>query len=195
MMHVILGLMNSGKTLFMTWKAYHDFKQGREIITNYHLGFPHKEINKDYIKMLGETQPDLYNKSFFLDEFWIWFDSRKSRDNVLATNFLLQSSKQDTNIYMTSQDNMQNDLRVRQNTHFYTTVKRCLLMPEGKLQQITEGQRILPENMQDKLYIEYMTYAMRMTGFSKEPYLKETGAIKGNKIFKLYDTHQKVKSE
>lgn len=194
MMHVIIGLMNSGKTLFMTHQGYIDYKKGRKIISNYELNYPHELITKEQVIALGKEQPDLYNTTFLFDEFWIWFDSRKSHDNTIATNLLLQSSKQDTRIFMTSQDNMQNDVRVRKNTHFYTTVERVIKLGNA-FRKIDEGERILDKSIQDKLYIKYKTYGMKIVGYTRMPYLKQSGLIKASEIFRLYDTHQKIKSD
>lgn len=194
MIHTIVGLMNSGKTLFMTYKLYKDFKEGREIVSNYSLSFPHKLVNKDYILQLAKEQPPLNNISFGFDELWVWLGSRSfaSKDNILATNFFLQSSKGDCNIYLTTQDNSQNDIRIRQNQHFVSVCERRILI-EGKYKRLSDEKRVLPLNLQELLYINYKTFGYRFVNYEKISYLKERGFIKAKSIFELFDTHQKIK--
>lgn len=184
--------MNSGKSLYMTYKGINDYIQGRKIYTNLNLLIPHVKVTRETILKFGKTQPQLNNISFLLDEFWIWFDSRSSNENKMATNFLLQSSKQDTNIYMTAQDNSQNDKRIRQNQHFITICDRRILQ-NGKLKRIKTERRILPSQYWSKLYILAKTYKYQLLGIERGIKLISKETIKAETMFKLYDTHQKIK--
>lgn len=190
MLHLIIGLMNSGKTLYMTYKLYQDFLQKRQIYANYKLGFPSFRINKDYIEDIGKTGKELLNISIGVDESWIYWDARKSAKNVYYTNFVLQSSKDDTKLYLTAQNNNQQDLRIRNNAHIITTCERGLL-DNGKFKKITSLDRILPPDIQNNLYIKAVSYSFKLVGMVKMPYKYSTEIIKASDIFKLYNTHEK----
>lgn len=199
MIHSIVGLMNSGKTLYLTAKALEHYKKGRIIISNYHLNFPHYRIKKDFMIELGKKQPNLKNVAFFLDEFWIWFDSRMSMagekaggGNTLVTYFFNQSSKSDTYIYLTAQHNGQNDKRIRDNLHLLTTCKRVIKVGNS-FYPINESKRFLSKKYLDILYIE-STEHKRTTvwGITKLVPSKKI-YIKASYYFKLYNTSEVIK--
>lgn len=196
MIHSIVGLMSSGKTLFMTYLLYKDYLRGRTIFSNYPLNFPHYLINNDYILQLAKEQPNLKNISFGLDELWINLGSRSSmsHSNILGSFFFLQSSKGDTFIYLSSQDNSQNEKRIRDNQHLITICSRRLLI-NGNLVKISDELRDVGEKYYDKLFISFKTYSQVMRGIQKELKLKEKGFLKAQPIFNLYDTERKVKHD
>lgn len=194
MLHTAIGYMNSGKSLFIVYKGLLDYIKGRKVYSNMNLNFPHFKVNKDYLMKAGKEGTTFYNTTFLLDEFWIWFDCRTSSENKLATNFLLQSSKEDTDIYLTAQDNDQNDKRVRRNQHFVTICERKQLIG-NRLRRIRSEQRILPFEIQRKLYIYCKTYKYELIGLERKLKLTQKLPLKALPIFKLYNTHQKIKSE
>lgn len=193
-MHSIVGLMNSGKTLYMTFLLYLDYLLGRKIITNYYVNFPHEEIKKEKLIEMAKNGTDTKNMSFGFDELWIWLDCRKAMSNTISTYFFLQSSKGDTRIYFTTQDEGQNDLRLKQNIHLITVCQRRLLL-NGKLHKITDEIRELPKEIQQFLVIKYKTYVRRMVGLESELVIKKKGIVKAKPIFLLYDTNKKQKYE
>jgi len=192
--HSIVGLMNSGKTLFLTLCLYKDFLKGRTIITNYHVNFPHYQINRDYLFYLAQTQPDTRNISFGFDELWIYLDCRSSQENKIATYFFLQSSKGDTQVYITAQDNSQNDLRIRTNQHLLTVCERRILV-DKKLKKISDEQRHLPSWINNKLYIIARTYVQKIVIYQRDYVFKKRQIIKAKPIFNLYDTNYKMKAK
>lgn len=194
MIHSIIGLMNSGKTLYMTYLLFLDFLKGRTIYTNFPLCFPHYLINKDYLIDLAKKQPNTTNHSYGFDELWIWLDCRTSQQNRIGSYFFLQSSKGDTKIYLTAQDNTQNERRIRFNQHLISICERRILINK-KLRKITSEKRILPVKYQNKLYIKVKTYSQKIIGFDRELLLKDTQYIHAKTIFKLYDTNIKIKNE
>lgn len=192
MIHSIVGLMSSGKTLYMTYLLYKDYLRGRTIITNYNVNFPHYEINKDFLINMAIQQPNLKGVSFGFDELWIWLDCRDSMSNKVATYFFLQSSKGDTRIYLSAQDEGQNEMRIRRNKHLITTCERRLLI-DKKMRKISSEQRILPIEYQPYLYIKIRTYTQTFFGMERDFKIKEEKYIKANTIFPLYDTNLKMK--
>lgn len=191
MLHIFTGLMNSGKTLTMTYYGFKAYKNGKTVYSNYHLNFPHKLINRDFIFMLGQEMPTLENSCFLLDELWIWLDCRDAISNKIATYFFLQSSKDDALIYITSQSFSQNDKRLKQNFHRLSICNRVLLI-DGKYNNLNEEKRFIPKELLSKLYIRNTEFK-RTASLDFDLKKDFTMHLKADIWFKLYDTTQKIK--
>lgn len=198
MINSVIGLMNSGKTLYMTRELWSLYLRGFNILANYDLNFPKipgggkvYKINKDYLTYLGKSGVTLKNTAIGLDELWIWMDSRRAIQNVIFTYFFNQSSKDDSQIFLTSQHNTQLDKRLRQNMHKVTSCSRVLLK-KGQFEPINEEQRFLNDDQQNQLYIKAVEFKRVTMGFfsTVRPYSMKY--IKAQPIFKLYDTTQKI---
>lgn len=195
MIHIIVGLMNSGKTLYMTKLLYRDYLRGRKILTNYPVNFPHYLINVDWLLNLAKDEDTVIeNISMGLDELWIHFDSRSSmsEQSKLGSYFFLQSSKDDSNIYITAQDNRQNEYRIRQNLHKITMCSRVFKAKEGQFQALSDERRFLPLAIQKRLYIKAMTFKRVLMGFNSGLSPARTEYVKASKYFPLYDTRKKI---
>lgn len=191
MINGILGLMNSGKTLYMTRQLFLAYCKGKTILSNYDLNFPHQKINKDFLIWLSGKETNLKNVAFGLDELWIWLDCRKAQKNTVATYFFNQSSKDDSEIYFTAQWNQQIDKRIRMNLHKITQCSRVII-EDGNIYAIDEEQRFLSDSQQRKLYIKVANFKRVTVGMVSEMIPQEPRYIKADKIFKLYDTRQKI---
>lgn len=191
MLEIFNGQMNSGKTLAMSYFAFIDYLNGRTIYSNYHLNFPHKLINRDFIFMLGKEQPSLENSSFNLDELWIWLDCRDSIANTIATYFFLQSSKDDANIRLSSQSFSQNDKRIKENYHRLWICKRMELLKE-KFKEINSEKRFLSPETIERLYI-FATLFSRKNNLVGDLSKKGTLRLKASLYFNLYNTKEKIK--
>lgn len=126
----IIGKLGRGKTLLMSILAYLTFKKGsfyvRQLIfpeifslsnsqiiySNYYLKFPFKPIHD------AEALENMHEGSAFLDEFWLWVDSRMSMSsrNASINNMALTSRKRSLDIFYTSQSWGKIDKRIRQIT-------------------------------------------------------------------------------
>jgi hypothetical protein len=130
-----------------------------------------------------------------LDEIHIWFDSRASgkKRNVIFSYFINQSSKNDIDIYYTTQFSRQVEIRMRLNTEIVVeSVARVVLYqtPTSK-PQILENYRQKPNDYRTIAYITNF-----ITKFSDTGRDKVTKRIyKANKYFKLYDTRQVIKQQ
>lgn len=190
MIQSICGMQNEGKSLIAVRLAYLDWKKGRRIITNMdNLAFPHHLVNKDFVFWLGENQPTFNNISFLFDELWLWLDCRQVFENRIATYFFLQSSKSNANIYLTAQDNGQNELRIRKNLHRYTECRRFLFI-NGKFFRVISENRDLGK-YNPYLYIECKTYSKDLKLAEPIYKLKKTEMIKAVTWFNLYNTFEK----
>ncbi len=183
--------MNSGKTLYMVFKLYTAWRSGKIIMTNLDLAFPHYKINRDFMIKLGQEQPVLENVAFGLDEFWIWFDAYQHRSGQVVSYFFNQSSKDDTEIYITLQHNRQIDVRLRDNCHKVYQCSRVLLQ-DGKFLNISEEQRFLPEKYHKQLYIKVIEFKRISVGMVTEMIPINESYIPAWIIFPLFDTRQKI---
>lgn len=195
MIHAIVGLMNSGKTLYMTYLGFLAFVNGKDIISSYDLTFTHRKINRDFLIWLAHKSDKedfvLDDTCFLLDELWIWLDARRNQANTVATYFFLQSSKSDSEIHITAQDNSQNDLRLRRNLHKISVCSRVLYL-NGEFKSISEEKRFLPEKYLDRLYIKVVELKKVNVGFMPQLIPVKTIHIKAKPIFKLFDTRQRI---
>jgi len=112
MLVAICGGLGAGKTLLMTRYAYKEFMKGKQIFSNYNLKFKHKKI--DLISLL-EHKPELENSGIFMDEVYIYLDSRlsMSKRNRMLSYFIFQTRKLGVTLYFTSQHIGQVDVRLR----------------------------------------------------------------------------------
>ena len=109
----ICGSLGSGKTLYMTRCLYKEYFKNteREIATNYKLkGIPHRYI---YASELFDMKKSLSNMILGIDEMHIFLDCRASTKNKEMTHFILQTRHLGMNLYFTTQDISQVDIRLR----------------------------------------------------------------------------------
>lgn len=189
---LIEGNMNSGKTLAMTYYALKDYQKGRIIVTNYNLNIPHYEINKDFLTWLSINQPDLIGYSIFLDELWLWVDSRSPMSNRLLTYTFLQSSKNDSCWYFSTQAENQIDLRIRDNSHIIVRCERKLLL-HNKMHKVKNRIRDLGSSLYPYIYIKVQEYDRAFNGLNTILTPSQVFYLKANWLFKYYDTNQKMK--
>lgn len=108
----ICGGLGSGKTLLLTRYAYKEQQKGKKIFSNYGLKFKHTKIN---LLELIEMKPDLQNSALFMDEMYLYMDSRMSmvKRNRLLSYFIFQTRKLGVTLYFTAQHIGTVDNRVR----------------------------------------------------------------------------------
>ena len=108
----ICGGLGSGKTLLMTRYAHKEHLKGKQIFCNYNLNFKHEKIN---LVNLLEIKPELQNSGIFMDEIYIYMDSRLSmaKRNRMLSYFIFQTRKLGVTLYFTSQHIGQVDVRLR----------------------------------------------------------------------------------
>lgn len=198
----VVGLPNSGKSYYMTVQLFKAWISGRTLLTNYDLGLiPHYIINQDWLLSLVQEQHTIIeNVTIGLDELWIWLaDSRKatSKYNTIASYFFLQSSKDDSDIFYTAQDNGQNDVRLRNNENKIIECDRVIYHPtDKKFYPINDEKRFLNKKygqwIMDYLYVRAIVYkSFLQFGILKKKY-SHTEYLPMNFI-KLYETQQKIR--
>jgi hypothetical protein len=90
------GNVRQGKTLSAVRELKKLYDKGYRIYSNTWLSFPHKPLTLDYVLDIVEKDLDVPDNSvFFIDEIYIWADSRMStsKRNRVISYFLLQTGK------------------------------------------------------------------------------------------------------
>jgi type IV secretory pathway VirB4 component len=129
MIILITGLTGSGKTFLATKMIYEDWKRGAHVWANYPLFFsPENENITKY-----DSLPEIFrvrNGVIGIDEGQKLFDAR--RWAALPTDFsekICQHRKHFLDIYTTTQDFRQIDVRVRINIHLWFQCERMFRFP------------------------------------------------------------------
>lgn len=167
----IIGKRGSGKTLSMVKYAIEDLEKGKNIFLNFHLNLTtipkkyHKKIHlldDEFFKNYENFK--LYNCSLFLDEIYVYIDSRLSgtKRNRVWSYFINQTRKRDIDLYYTVQLFSSVEKRLRVQTEIY-------IYPETKL---IENQLII---------INMICIQQNFTDMPK---------IKGKQIFKAQDYYK-----
>jgi hypothetical protein len=206
MIHSICGLQNGGKTLTGVFYCYLDYLRGRKILSNISLGFPHYLINRDFLLYLAMTQPQLSDCSFLIDECPVYFDgSTNSRDNRIFSYLLIQSSKNNWNLYAISQHIGMMQKRLRDNVNRFSKCERVI--------KIDNEYRALPEklteyrdlrsfhtdnnlNYNDILHIKVSNFTAQLNYLNELQFTPKTNMyLKASVYFKLYNTKEKKRME
>jgi type II secretory ATPase GspE/PulE/Tfp pilus assembly ATPase PilB-like protein len=120
MLIAVTGPIGSGKTLFMTRCIYREKLKNPDVTvaTNYRLNsIPFQFINAND---LFDIKQQLQNTVMGIDEFHIFLDSRAfmKPSNRQLTHFILQTRHLGVNLYFTTQDISQVDIRLRKQLDF-----------------------------------------------------------------------------
>lgn len=114
----IVGSMGAGKTLFLSLLTY-QYRKTHTILANYDLHFRDYDILPDQVgSMFLQANKIKGKKIWALDEVHVFFDSRMSHSkmNMVFSYFVTQTRKQDIQLFYTTQQFRQVDIRLRENT-------------------------------------------------------------------------------
>lgn len=132
----IQGPIGSGKTTCLTYFALQEaLVLKKPIYANYHFTeLPSTYMTFDDLMMRMESKFDFMRAGIFLTEAHIWLDSRMSASKLsrLMTYFVLQTGKQDINLYYDTQDFGQVDIRLRR----MTDIAIHIVKKQGNLHKI-----------------------------------------------------------
>lgn len=194
MIIVFIGSRNSGKTLSMTIEAYKKYKQGYKIYSNYHLNFSYTPYTIDDLLSFAESGMYFGNTIFLVDEAHIYFDSySKGKRNMIFSYFLNQSSKNDIDIYLSTQFARQIFIRIRLNTEVVVESSCRVVLWKNKDSSpvLLENYRQKPNDYHTEVYV--YNKIIKFSDSGNDKVVKRM--YKGNKYFPLYDTRQVIKQQ
>ena len=178
----IVGKLGRGKTVLLTALAYINATSGsffvkrllfpeifnmsnhKKVYANYHLKFPFEPVSDfEQINTMNEG-------SAFLDELWLWADSRMSmsKKNQAVSMIALTSRKRDIDIYYTAQNWSRIDKRIR-------NITDVILIPE--INQATGVMKVEVCEPNEKFKQVIKTFRINMIPF-----------------FQMYDTKEEINS-
>lgn len=123
----------------MTRCLYEDMNEGRKIFANYNLHFPSEKLSSDFFTTFNKSKnkEQLYNCSVGIDEMQIMLDCRdsgKSRNKILSY-FFLQTRKRKVNLYYTTQQFENVDVRLRKNTDVLIKCEKIIMKINAKIKK------------------------------------------------------------
>ena len=119
----IVGWRGSGKTALLANIAEIDYNNGKTIISNFHLDFPHIRMT---FEELIEFPDNLVNATVVFDEFQVGAGARNAlrNDNKAINKFITQLRKRNIILYLSTQNFKFLDIDVRTQTDYILTTEQ-----------------------------------------------------------------------
>lgn len=153
MLIAVTGPIGSGKTLFMTRCLYREKIKNPEVClaTNYKLN--NMEFRYITTEDLFSLKSELKDTTLGIDEFHIFLDSRAfmKATNQQLTHFILQTRHLGVNLYFTTQDISQVDIRLRKQLDFLAYCTRTFYEDYFRI-KIIDYRDILNVRQNDFIY-------------------------------------------
>ena len=172
----IKGVLGSGKTLMLTRYVVKAYKQGKKIISNYHLkGIPYTKLD---IVDLYLNHPELKDIFIAGDELYTFMDCRLSmkRRNVIESYFILQTRKKNVDLFFTAQSFSTVDVRLLRFIDIQIKMKKIWLV-DDKGNKTAHPYLFLAE------FIDYRDIDNIQT---------KSMILDGRKWFNYYDTNEVI---
>lgn len=153
MIHLIVGYMGSGKSLYAVRWIWRNRRKYKSILTNTPLKIDNVIFANNPIKAVTKAQPPIL---LFLDEAHFLLDSRRSmsKQNLDWTHLLTVLRKLQVDLIMTTQSLRQVDIRLR-------TLLRTFW--------VARGIHYLETSEGNEPFFIYEQYAVRMDPWTGEP--------------------------
>lgn len=110
-----MGSLGAGKTLTMTAIGAM-FADDLTTVSNYHTDYTDRTVSNPV--ELDEASTEMVGQQL-LDEVWAWADSRKSGNNDVFNNIVINSRKRGWVVHWTAQSDHMVDKRLRGNTDLF----------------------------------------------------------------------------
>lgn len=120
-LRLITGIKGSGKTSFAVSKLATAAMNGQTVFSNFTLKFPPQyPVRRLDMGAFVEEMTDLRKVALCIDEAQIYFDCRMSgtKRNRMFSYVMLQSRKREVDIYLTSQQRQNVDIRIQRNLDY-----------------------------------------------------------------------------
>ena len=110
MIAAITGRLGTGKTAFTTWIAYHSYKDGRAVYSNYKINIPHEPLVHPF------QLATIKNGVVVLDQADDWISSIASQRKVQValSNVYRKYRKMNNDLFVNSQRFMNLHIRLRE---------------------------------------------------------------------------------
>jgi hypothetical protein len=154
-MHLIVNTLGQGKTLFLTFCAIISHIKGREVFSNYKTA-----VTGRFVRDMGILE-ELRGGDLFVDDAYMWLDSRVRRDNKGRLLILAKSRKRDIDIFLSCVRPHQIDLNVRYNVAFIW-IPQVIKGPSG-LPIMLQAHRFEYRPEMEKAELEYGEYRGTIT--------------------------------
>jgi hypothetical protein len=179
MIHLVIGLQGSGKTLFLVSRAIRGYQEGKKIYSNIDLSFPYIPI--DYNDIVNCVYEDAI---VIIDEVHQLLPSRRSTSKInisIVDGFLSMVRKKGLQVYGSCQTARKVDVRFREEAdYWYLTEKFAQL--DGNWIKISGSQEIPPDT---PIKIKLMV----CQSFSDSI---KTIFFDGNPLYEFYSTNEVV---
>jgi len=154
----------------MTREVHKYYLRGYQVISNYHLNFPHTLVDFDELFTYAERQEEMNNVVIALDEIHILLDSRSgmSNRNKITSFWFNQSRKMGWKLFYTTQYSHQVDRRLRAGTDFTVLCSGHHILKDGVDNFVCDNQMVIGDEVKRDLFV-------------------------GNRYFSLYNTKQVIK--
>lgn len=189
------GNQGNGKTALLTFLAKHYAELGYRIYSNYWIQIPGVETN--YITTISDLEK-IHDGYVFLDEFWIWIDSRVSGYsdiNAAVTGILMNLRKRRCSLFYESKRMHFSDRRIRELTD-YVLEPHVYFNNSGSLEAI-EQDMLYPVDMSQHIEnLWVVTKKYRIVSESKMQEVDDENDIifKLSDVIRLYNTSEEIGS-
>lgn len=187
------GNQGNGKTALLTWLARHYHEQGYRIYANYWIQIPGLEVN--YITTISQLEK-IHDGMIFLDEFWIWIDSRVSGFsdiNAAVTGILMNLRKRRCSLFYESKRMHFSDRRIRELTD-YVLEPHIYYNNNGSLERI-EQDMLYPIDLSshlDRLWVVTKKYRIISESRMQEVDDENDIIFRLEDIVHLYNTSEEI---
>lgn len=189
------GNQGNGKTALLTHLAKHYASLGYRIYSNYWIQIPGVETN--YITTISDLEK-IHDGYVFLDEFWIWIDSRVSGYsdvNAAVTGILMNLRKRRCSLFYESKRMHFSDRRIRELTD-YVLEPHVYYNNNGSLEMI-EQDMLYPVDMSqyiDNLWVVTKKYRIVSESRMQEVDDENDIVFKLSDVIHLYNTSEEISS-
>jgi len=159
---IFVGAQGSGKTISLVKFLLDDYKNGKNIMTNFSMvDIEYEMITKKMLLEYSSNQEQINNTSMGITELHTLIDSRASNKNKFLTWFFLQTRKRGVTLYGDTQHFGQIDKRVRDETDLFIECQTYLKDPNNYKLKATFKKDFNDEEfsrlyIKNKCYIKYI---------------------------------------
>ena len=172
-LYYFIGDRGSGKTSFATYLAMLEADEGRNVVINYPVNFPHTEMS---IADMAELPDELLNAIVVIDEGKVAANARRamSKGNNQLIKLISQLRKMQSKIFLISQRYRDVDIAIREDADFVIVMKA-----ENRYSD-------------DNTWFQYTIYDQKDQSQSYFGSILKAGWFYGPAVFGVFDTTNRI---